>query len=136
MFACKVGFRAEPNILCLWAPVWSTWVPNVDQMGAHGHKMYGSSFEFLLSLQLELVKSYVTLNKPIKSIQFIHPNLKRRMVSIHGQIQKLYEPCQVQNHNSCIYGFENYFKHFLTSKMTQRARERNYVVASKGIHAT
>ena len=29
---------AEPYILCPWAPICSTWVPNVDQMGAHWHK--------------------------------------------------------------------------------------------------
>ena len=32
----------EPDNLCPWAPIWSTWVPNVDHMGTHGHKMFGS----------------------------------------------------------------------------------------------
>ena len=30
---------AWPYILCPWAPIGYTWAPNVDQMGAHGHKM-------------------------------------------------------------------------------------------------
>ena len=32
-------WASKPDILCPWAPVWSTWVPNVVQMDAHGHKM-------------------------------------------------------------------------------------------------
>ena len=35
-------YHAKPDILCPRAPMWSTWVPNVDQMGAHGHKVFGS----------------------------------------------------------------------------------------------
>ena len=34
---------AEVDILCPWTPIWSTWMPNVDQMGAHGHKMSTSA---------------------------------------------------------------------------------------------
>ena len=35
IFVCVSG----PYILCPWAPTGPTWVPNVEQMGAHGHKM-------------------------------------------------------------------------------------------------
>ena len=37
----KGPYVAEPDILWPWAPIWSTWVPNVDQMNTHGHKMFG-----------------------------------------------------------------------------------------------
>ena len=35
LYACR---EPGPYILCPWAPIRSTWVPNVDQMDAHGHK--------------------------------------------------------------------------------------------------
>ena len=38
-----VCFAPEPNILDPWAPIWSTLGTHVDQRGAHGHKMSGSS---------------------------------------------------------------------------------------------
>ena len=39
IFRSPGGWLAEVDILCPWASIWSTWVPNVDQTGAHGHKM-------------------------------------------------------------------------------------------------
>lgn len=82
---------------------------NLDSLCSHAKL----GFEFLLSLQLELFKSYVTLNNPIKSTHFMNPNLKGCMLLIYGQIHNLYGPRQVQNHRLCIYGFEKYFIHFL-----------------------
>ena len=35
-------FFAKPDILCPWAPIWSTLGTHVDQTGAHGLKMSGS----------------------------------------------------------------------------------------------
>ena len=34
-------FMAEPNILCPWASIWSTLGTHVNQMGTHGHTMFG-----------------------------------------------------------------------------------------------
>ena len=41
--------NAKADILCPGAPIWSTWVSNVDQMGAHGHKMSSSATMLLMS---------------------------------------------------------------------------------------
>ena len=40
-----------PYILCPWASIWSTWVPNVDQMNIHGHKMQSSTLHLKHSHQ-------------------------------------------------------------------------------------
>ena len=38
-----VANEPEPYILCPWVPIWSTLGTHVDQMDAHGHKMYCST---------------------------------------------------------------------------------------------
>ena len=52
---------AELNILCPWAPIWSTFGTHVDQMGAHGHKMLGYGPRQIVYVTLNTING-VTLN--------------------------------------------------------------------------